>query len=144
MIKDKRKLKNYLSCTYNELERNCYKIDKYYVISDKYSIICLNDSNELNIIKENDTNAMYKSIKGFYEDFNNTTQKNEITPDYSTEAIKIDKDYSIATKNLKEIKNLIKADKFFIREHGGYLKYIIEIRNTKTNEYAYLLPCRVY
>lgn len=146
---DLRKLKNYLKCNYNEMERNCYLMFNEYVISDKCSIICLKNNNGLNIITSKDNNFYYKKLKGFREEFKYQTHfyKNLKLDfkDKEKDFIDIDNKFSISLKNIKEIKNLIKADKFEILTTDNFSsKYIIKIENTKTYEVGYLLPCRVY
>ena len=145
---DLRKLKNYLSCTYNELERNCYLMFNDYVISDKYSIVCLNDNNGLNIVKSKDESFTYNKLKSYYEEFKYQThfyKDLEIDFKNTKDIINIDELFSLSTKNVKEIKNLIKADKFQILTTDNLSsKYIIKIENTKTHEVGYLLPCRNY
>ena len=143
---DKRKLKNYLKHTHCELEKNCYLMFSEYVVSNKYSIVCLNNSNDLNIITSKDNNLYYKQIKDFRAEFRyNTHFYKDLEVDFKTDFYNIDKDYSISIKNLKEVKNLIKADKFTILTTDNYFsKYVIKIENSKTYEVGYLLPCKNY
>ncbi len=145
---DLRKLKNYLKCNYNEMERNCYLMFNDYVISDKYSIVCLRNSNGLNVIHSKDNNFYYKKLKNYRDEFTYQThfyKDLEIDFKNTKDIIDIDDKFSLSTKNVKEIKNLIKADKFQILTTDNLSsKYIIKIENTKTYEVGYLLPCRTY
>jgi hypothetical protein len=149
MIKDKRKLKNYLCCNYNELKDNCYLMYNDYVISDKYSIVCLNEDNGLNIIRRTDNNNIYSKLEQFRNNFRYESRFiKEITPDYEKEYYYLNEDWSFDLKKVKEIKNLIKGNRFSIRELDKEDKkddmYILEIFNEKTKEYGYLLPCKRY
>lgn len=143
---DLRKLKNYLKCNYNEMEKNCYLMFNDYVISDKYSIVCLNSNNGLNIVHSNENNFYYKKLKDYREQFKYLTKPfKEITPNFDEKFYKIDAKYEIDNKRLKEIKNLIKANKFeILTNEVSSFEYIIKIENTKTLEIGYLLPCKVY
>lgn len=143
---DLRKLKNYLKCNYNEMEHNCYLMFNDYVISDKYSIVCLNNNNGLNIVHSDEDNFYYKQLKNFREEFKYQTHfYKTLELDLNEEYYDIDDNYSVAIKNIKEIKNLIKADKFDVLTTDNMSsKYIIKIENTKTLEVGYLLPCRKF
>lgn len=146
---DLRKLKNYLKCNYNEMEKNCYLMFNDYVISDKFSIICLKDSNGLNIIHSNEDNFYYKKLKGFRDEFTYQTHfYKTLDLDFKNKEkdfMDIDEKFSVSLKNIKEIKNLIKADKFEVHTTDNMSsRYIIKIENTKTKEVGYLLPCRIY
>lgn len=146
---DLRKLKNYLKCNYNEMERNCYLMFNDYVISDKYSIICLNNSNGLNVVTSKENNMFYEKLKGFRSEFKYQTHfYKDLDIDFKNKDKDfevIDDKFEISLKNVKEIKNLIKADKFEVLTTDNLSsKYIIKIENTKTYEVGYLLPCRVY
>ena len=146
---DLRKLKNYLDKNYGELKINCYLMFNDYVISNGYSIICLKNNNNLNIIHSKDNNNVYNKLKEFRNNFKYETHfyKDLIIDfkDKEQEFYNIDNEYSVSIKNLKEIKNLIKADKFEILKIGNNSsKYIIKIENTKNYEVGYLLPCRTF
>ena len=127
------------------LENKCFKMEDSYLISDSYSIICLNDNYNLEVsdytIKHN-VIKMYDSFKDNYIFKNDITLSDE-------EYTKIDDMYSIDNKKAKTIIKIIKADKISILEVKEYNYFsgktpIIYLENTKTKEHAYLLPCRNY
>ena len=144
MITDKRKLKNYFEKARGGLSNTCFLFDSDYVISDSYSIICLKDSNDLHVIKDDSDSSLYNRVKEFRQQFKFESKVlKEYIPDFNKEYDKIDDDFGIWNKKVKPIKNLIKANKFYICTlKNYYLKYIIKIENEKTQEVAYLLPCR--
>lgn len=127
------------------LENKCFKMENNYLISDSYSIICLNDSYNLEVSDD----KLKESVINLYSSFkNNYIFKNNITLS-DDKFTKIDDLYSIGNKKAKTIIKIIKADKISILEPKEQLYYfsknpMIYLENTKTKEHAYLLPCSTY
>ena len=144
MIKDKRKLKNYIHNDYEEVGRNCYYLDNKYVISNKISIVCLNEDNGLNVVKEDNNNRYCRAFRYYIDEFKKAITINEIIPNFEEEYYYINEKWGIGLKNVKEIKNLIKGDVFTIKRIDKEDLYILEIFNSKTGEAGYLLPCKRY
>lgn len=144
MIKDKRKLKNYLiNNQFLKLRVSCYYIDNKYIISDCHSIVCLNEDNGLDVVKENDVDNYYKKLDLFKKEFSNAVMINEIIPDFKENYYNINDNWGIDLKLVKEIKNLIKGNIFNVKQCNNGT-YILEIFNNKTGEIGYLLPCKRY
>lgn len=131
--------------------------EKGYLITDTYSIIKLNETYNMEIT--NDSGIIEKMFNDFKFGFNlnkvditndilecekeNFNLKKEYSGDIKeeTEIIK----YGVDMKRFNTIKNIIKANKIEIVSKYSYdYMYAIKIENTKTNEYAYLLPTRKF
>ena len=127
------------------LQNKCFKIENNYLISDSFSIICLNDIYNLEVSSDGLKDSVIKMYKGFKDNY---IFKNDITLN-DEEYTKIDDMYSIGNKKAKTICKIIKADKISILEPKEQLYYssknpIIYLENTKTKEHGYLLPCRTF
>ena len=140
---DKRVLKSYLKGSKREiLELNCFKYKDSYLISDSYSVIKLNDNYDLQV-QDKDIMSLYK----FYEDFEWNFEFFQEFEYKDVESITIDDKFEIQGKLLKKINTIIKGNAFSILENKdktSYLKYIIKVENTDTNEVGYMLPMRRY
>ena len=140
---NKRVLKSYLKGSKREiLELNCFKYNDNYLISDSFSVIKLNNNYDLQV-QDKDIMSLYK----FYEDFENNFEFLKEFEYKEVESIVIDDKFEIQGKLLKKIKNIIKANNYSILENKdktSYLKYIIKLENTDTNEVGYMLPMRKY
>ena len=138
-------------------KNKCMEYNTNYLITDTYSIIKLNETYNMEIT--NDNGIIEKIFDDFKFNFNlnkvditkdleNFEEKNfRFIKEYSgdikeeTEIIK----YGVDMKRLNNIKKIIKANKIEIVSKYSYdYMYAIKLENTKTNEYAYLLPIRVY
>ena len=128
------------------LENKCIKMENNYLISDSFSIICLNDNYNLETSSDE---KLKDSIINLYNGFkDNYIFKNDITLN-DEEFTKINNDYSIGNKKAKTICKIIKANKISILEPKEQLYFtsknpIIYLENTKTKEHGYLLPCRTF
>ena len=129
-----------------ELFDNCFKYQDKYLISDTYSIIVLNEPYFLSISKDE---SLTNQFKDFMEDFTNNFEyfkdlEKEPNKDEAVERI-ID-NYGVGSKEFYQIKNIIRANKFTILKckKEQILQYLIKLENTKTKEFAYLLPTRRY
>lgn len=139
---NKRTLKSYLKKSRRAyLEQNCFKYDNGYLISDSYSIIKLNDANELKEEKD------ILGVCGLYQSFiDNYKFFSEYIPLWATEE-SIDRDYSINMTLFKKINTIIKGNEYAIMKSKNSCsgaKYIIKLENTKTKEIAFLLPMRKF
>lgn len=133
-------LKRYLNNKTNKevLKTSCVKDNDKYIISNSYSIVVLNDNYGLDIMSDkyglirfrNEFDSLNDIFKTFTELQNNEEM---VEP--------IDSEYGINIKLFKKINTLIKADKYTILEFKNrFEKYIIKLENTKSGEYAYMLP----
>ena len=148
---EKRAFRTYLNNGSKDyLKVNCFEYENGYLVTDTYSIIKLNQTNDLqvnkdimgiiNIFKEFDMN--YTKLKDLEINFDLDKQNIQFE-----EWLKDDKKYSIDIKLAKRIKRIINFDKvellYIYKNVYGY-NYVIKLENTKTNEKAYLLPMRVF
>lgn len=139
---NKRVLKSYLKGSKRELlETCCFEFDNGYLISDSYSVIKLNETNDLKVEKD------IMGVCKIYDDFKWNFEDKEDIEFRDIEIIDIDDKFGIQVKLLKKIKNIIKGNKITILENKdkmSYLKYIIKVENTETNEVGYMLPMRKF
>ena len=139
---NKRVLKSYLKGSNKQiLETSCFAYDNGFIICDSYSVIKLNDTNDLEVNKD------ILGVCKFYDDFSNNFEFIREFELVDTECIQIDDKFEIQVKLLKRIKTIIKGNAFSILENKdktSYLKYIIKIENTKTNEVGYMMPMRKF
>lgn len=139
---NKRVLKSYLKGSKRELlETCCFEFDNGYIISDSYSVIKLNEPNDLKVEKD------IMGVCKFYDNFKWNFEDKEEIEFRDIEIIDIDDEFGIQVKLLKKIKNIIKGNKITILENKdkmSYLKYIIKVENTETNEVGYMLPMRKF
>lgn len=150
-----------------EQENKYIKYDDRYLISNNCSVVLLNS--DYGVLTENN-GKIKDTIKNIYEDFrdrfclnavditdeinNFNTSEDEEEKDFKFKKeyacdIKEEKeivDFGIDLKKLEIIKKMIKADKIEIHTKFGFnsYMYVIEIKNTKTNEIGYLLPIKIY
>ena len=140
---NKRVLKSYLKGSKREiLELNCFKYKDSYLISDSYSVIKLSNNYDLQV-QDKDIMGLYK----FYEDFEWNFEFLKEFEYKDVENIAIDDKFEIQGKLLKKIKAIIKGNTFSILENKdktSYLKYIIKVENTESNEVGYMMPMRKY
>lgn len=133
-------LKRYLNNKINKevLKTSCVKDNDKYIISNSYSIVVLNDNYGLDIMSDkyglirfrNEFDSLNDIFKTFTELQNNEEM---VEP--------IDSEYGINIKLFKKINTLIKSDNYTILEFKNrFEKYIIKLENTKSGEYAYMLP----
>lgn len=139
---NKRILKSYLKKSHRAyLEQNCFKYDNGYLISDSYSIIKLNDTNELKEEKD------ILGVCGIYESFiENYEFLSKYIPLWLSEE-NIDSDYSINMALFKKINTIIKGNEYAImkaKNSCSSAKYIIKLENAKTKEIAFMLPMRKF
>lgn len=112
------------------LLNTCFTYQDNYVISDAYSFIILNESNDLEI-KTNDI------VNKNMELFNEYHIKNEYMMTV-VDSQGIDDNYGINNELLSLIINVINPDEFYIMEHDSEKMPILKAINTKTNEFAFL------
>lgn len=150
---NKTNLKKYMEHKSNSkqlLKSNCFNYEDKFLISDSYSIIVLNNNYDLGV--SDDTYGLVRLLDGF----NNCYEFNE---DYvkSDERIekhrgklfdKFNKDFSIQIALFERVRKIIKANKFTIlKKRNGFnyhVGYVIKLENTKSGEYAYMLPAKVF
>lgn len=126
-----------------DLLDKCSSYEDSYLLSDSYSIIKVNDKNDL----EETSEAMGANIRKLFNDFE-SMQLSDLTINVDIKSkedfIPINDKFSIGMKLLKRIYNIIKFDKIEIVESisNWEVTPIIKATNTKTNELAYLLPAR--
>ena len=146
---NKQYLKSYMNKgNKNELKTNCYRVfkttfEKGYIISDTFSIIVLNDNYDLHI-EDFDKFGLEKMLDHFNNDFTNISEYIRL---YKDKDDSIDENFAINHKLFDRIQKVIKGNKAYVLENNNkddYMRYIIKIENTKTNEYAYMLPMRKF
>lgn len=137
---NKMNLKRYLNHKYNreELKTSCIKDNDKYIISDSYSIVVLNNNYGLDIIPDKYGLVRFRnefdSLNEVFNTFTELTDNEEMVEP-------IDNRYGINIKLFKKINSIIKADKYTILEFKNkFEKYIIKLENTRSGEYAYMLP----
>lgn len=133
-------LKRYLNNKTNKelLKTSCVKDNDKYIISNSYSIVVLNDNYGLDIMSDKYGLIRFRnefdSLNDIFKTFKELQDNEEMVEP-------IDSKYGINIKLFKKINTLIKADKYTILEFKNrFEKYIIKLENTKSGEYAYMLP----
>ena len=143
---EKRAFRTYLNNNYRDyLKLNCFEYENGYLITDTYSIIKLNQTNDLQVEKDilgvsrhfEDFNMNYEKIEDLELNFNLNEQDILINEE--------EKRYAINIKLAKRIKRIINYNNVELlrKYHYGY-NYIIKLENTKTQEIAFLLPMRSF
>lgn len=132
------------------LKSNCFNYGDKFLISDSYSIIVLNNNYDLDV--SDDTYGLIKLLDEFDNDY-------EFYKDYvkSDERIEknrgrlfdnFDKDFSIQIALFERVRKVIKANKFTLLRKKSfsyhYIDYIMKLENTKSGEYAFMLPARKF
>lgn len=148
---NKRVLKRYLNYKYNNreiLRTSCFEFDNGYIISDSYSVIKLNETNDLKVEKD------IMGVCKFYDDFNNNYEldfelKDIEIIEYRNKKFAIGKlndSYCINVPLFNKIKTIINANKFSILKNKDTTNEapIIKVENTDTNEVGYMLPMRKF
>ena len=133
-------LKRYLNNKNNkeELKTRCVKDNDKYIISNSYSIVVLNDNYGLDVMSDKYGLIRFRnefdSLNDVFKTFKELQDNEEMVEP-------IDSKYGINIKLFKKINTLIKADKYTILEFKNrFEKYIIKLENTRSGEYAYILP----
>jgi hypothetical protein len=133
-------LKRYLNNKNNKekLKTSCVKDNDKYIISNSFSVTVLNDNYGLDIMSDKYGLIRFKdefdSLNDIFKTFTELQDNEEMVEP-------IDSEYGINIKLFKEVNNLIKADKYTILEFKNrFEKYIIKLENTRSGEYAYILP----
>lgn len=146
---EKRAFRTYLNNNNRDyLKVNCFEYENGYLITDTYSIIKLNQTNDLQV--EKDIMGVAKIFRDFDDNFkklsdldlNYDLKEQELQFE---EWLKEDREYAINIKIVKRINKIINFDKveLLYKYHNGY-NYIIKLENTKTQEIAFLLPMRSF
>lgn len=140
-------LKSYLNSKINreELKRGYIKVNDKCMITNAYSIIFLNDSNGLEVVADKYGLTNFKDSVEY--DYNNGEFKSISELDNKIDFIPIQDGFEINMKEVKKISGVIKCNEYALRESKDYYnfyRFIIELRNTKSGEYAYLLPSKTY
>jgi hypothetical protein len=143
---EKRAFRTYLNNNYRDyLKVNCFEYENGYLITDTYSIIKLNQKNDLQVEKDilgvsrhfEDFNMNYEKIEDLELNFNLNEQDILITEE--------EKRYAINIKLAKRIKRIINYNNVeLLRKYNYGYNYIIKLENTKTQEIAFLLPMRSF
>lgn len=137
---NKANLKRYLNNKNNkeELKTSCVKDNDKYIISNSFSIVVLNDNYGLDVMSDKYGLIRFRnefdSLNDVFKTFKELQDNEEMVEP-------IDSKYGINIKLFKKINTLIKADKYTILEFKNrFEKYIIKLENTRSGEYAYMLP----
>lgn len=150
---NKTSLKKYMEHKSNSkqlLKSNCFNYEDKFLISDSYSIIVLNNNYDLDV--SDDTYGLVRLLDGFnngYEFNENYVKSDErIEKNRGKLFDKFNKDFSIQISLFERVRKVIKANKFTIlKKKNGfnyYSDYAIKLENTKSGEYAYMLPARTF
>ena len=133
-------LKRYLNNKNNkeELKTRCVKDNDKYIISNSYSIVVLNDNYGLDVMSDKYGLIRFRnefdSLNDVFKTFKELQDNEEMVEP-------IDSKYGINIKLFKKINTLINADKYTILEFKNrFERYIIKLENTRSGEYAYILP----
>ena len=147
---NKRELIRYLKKgeKYNPILGKCFKYEDGFVISDKYSIIYLNDNHGIDVV--DDVLGIGKFCYNFdnnYE-FDFKLEELEIVSDKDqrVKVAKLRDNFEINVSLLNRIKHIIKSNdiSIIINMDNSNTIPIIKLTNTKTNERGYLLPMRKF
>lgn len=112
------------------LLNTCFTYQDYYVISDAYSFIILNESNGLEI----KTSDIVNKNMGLFNEYHIKNEYKMLDVDSQD----IDDNYGINNELLSLIINVINPDEFYIMEHDSKKMPILKVINTKTGEFAFL------
>lgn len=132
------------------LKSNCFNYEDKFLISDSYSIIVLNNNYDLDV--SDDTYGLIRLLDGFnngYE-FNEDYVKSDERIEKCRDKLfdKFNKDFSIQIALFERVRKVIKANKFTIlKKKNGFnyfSDYVIKLENTKSGEYAYMLPAMTF
>lgn len=143
---EKRALRIYLNNNKKDyLKVNCFEYENGYLITDTYSIIKLNQTNDLQVEKD------IMGITKFFEDFSMNYEKIEdldLNFNLDEQDILINEEerkYAINIKIAKRIKRIINYNNVeLLRKYNYGYNYVIKLENTKTQEIAFLLPMRSF
>lgn len=143
---EKRAFKTYLNNNNRDyLKVNCFEYENGYLITDTYSIIKLNQTNDLQVEKD------IMGVTKIFEDFSmNYEKKEDLKLDFDLKEQDIliteeEKRYAINIKLAKRIKKIINYNNVELLRKGNYsYNYVIKLENTKTQEIAFLLPMRSF
>ena len=140
---EKRAFKTYLNNNNRDyLKLNCFEYENGYLVTDTYSIIRLNDTNDLKV--EKDIMGVARIFKDFDDNFEKLSDLNEQELQFD-KWLREDKRYAVNIKLAKRIKRIINFDNAeLMYKYNCGNNYVIKLENTKTNEKAYLLPMRVF
>lgn len=143
---EKRAFKTYLNNNNRDyLKVNCFEYENGYLITDTYSIIKLNKTNDLQVEKDimgvtrlfEDFSMNYEKIEDLELNFNVNEQDILINEE--------EKRYAINIKLAKRIKRIINYNNVeLLRKYNDGYNYVIKLENTKTQEIAFLLPMRCF
>ena len=119
--------------------------DSTYLISDSFSIIRLNDNYGLEELEDKAmSSCLIKQYDSFVNNYEFYTRLYDVL-ECTEEEYEFKEKYSVNMKKLKKIVKLIKADIInIVKNDNSHAEYVIHILNTKTDEHAYLLPCKKY
>lgn len=122
--------------------------NQYILTNNGVSVLIVNDIEELPIDTDESTKErLLKFIDNFENNFEiaYTFDKLEET---EKEYAPIDKEYGIGVKLFETVRKIIKPNKLIQvlenKDKTSYLKYMIKLENTKTNEIGYILPMRTF
>lgn len=143
-----RKRKSYLEKYFNTINNPKYieafsgKISKKGYITNVCSFIHLTGEDNLPLLEEQPEQNMELVAYTFTNTFTKLVEKlNPTLLNSMQEVHKIDKDHSINIKMMKKIADIILPDVLEIREsEKEYMGPVLYMENTKTKEYAFLLP----
>lgn len=143
---EKRAFRTYLNNNNRDyLKVNCFEYENGYLVTDNYSIIKLNKTNDLQVEKD------IMGVTRLFEDFSMNYEKIEdLELDFDLEEQDIlineeEKRYAINIKLAKRIKRIINYNNVeLLRKYNNGYNYVIKLENTKTQEIAFLLPMRCF
>lgn len=118
------------------------KISKNGYITNVCSFIKLNPTDNLPLVDEQAEQNLELVAYTFTNDFTKLKEKLNPTILNSMQDVhKIDKDHSINIKIMKKIADIILPDVLEVREtEREFMGPVLYMENTKTKEYAFLLP----
>lgn len=143
----------FTSETHKNFKLNAYKYEDKYILTNTYSLLVLNNAEDLTINSEDKT--LINFIKDF-KDYEDIGKRLEDKIDFSklndyeryVEEIIKDKEssYGIDMEMFRTMYKIIKPTKIRILQKWGFnsWKYVYELLNEKNGEYGYLLPTKNY
>ena len=144
---DKKALKSYMNKNKRDyLKTNCFKYKDGYLITDSFSIIKLSKNYDLNI-EEKDLCGLGNFLENFENNFTNVEYTFDTFEENEKEYAPIDETFGINIKLCNKIRKIIKPNRLISilsNNKDDYMRYIIKLENTKTNEVAYMLPMRKF
>lgn len=137
---NKRELQRYLNrgCKKKEGLNRCIIYDNKYLISDGFSVIALNNNPGVDI-----SESLY-GLERIYDDFIKLEPECEVLYKKGEQYLIINEDYAVSSFLINNINTIIKGDRYIVVRQSINTTPILKIVNSKTGEYAFILPVKVY